>query len=132
MVILNTINLYNILTKMLAPPPPCIEDFGAKYASTQWSYFIFFSAKLGFGPAFAESLNLTFYFIIFFFLCHLSWIKWGGGFVIVTTDHMTAVVQTGLFVHRWKFVLYKSTNCTDVTVQLYTSAKLFVYFNKYK
>ena len=51
----------------------------------------------------------------FFFLFNLSWIKWGRGFVIITTGHVTAVVvQTGLFVHRWTFVLYKSTNCKKV------------------
>ena len=54
--------------------------------------------------------------------------------MIVTTGHVTVVVlQTGLFVHRCTFVLYKSTKstkCIDVTVQPHTGAQLFVYFNK--
>ena len=41
-------------------------------------------------------------------------------------SHVTAV-KTSLFVHRWTFVLYESknsTNCTVVTLQLYTRAQL--------
>ena len=49
----------------------------------------------------------------------LFWIKWVRCFVSVLKWHVTAVaVQTSLFIHRWTCVLYKSKNCTDVTVQV--------------
>ena len=77
-----------------------------KMIFTLWSHhFILLSAKLGLWPSFCRKIKPDVLFLIFFFfLFNLSWIKWGRGFVIVTTDHVTAVFfQTGLFVHRWTF-----------------------------
>ena len=101
-----------LLILIITQPKGCMRVTIAKEFGVVCDLVFFFLQNWAYCPAFAGSLNLTFYFYFLLFFFHLNWSKWGRGFVIVITGFVIAVfVQTGLYVHRWSFVLYKSIKC---------------------